>query len=152
MFTFFVLCQKELVVCEHDILGARRDYAAFSIRTPFYTSGPGASSESATTSVNNNSYSGNRQRSDDITVRSDDVTVDSTISGKHTIRYPMHSKDTDRNTADSSTSTISYKRKLDDGELLADKNLEERAAIASKKSEDGETKSIDKKVGYFFLL
>jgi len=139
--------KKELVVCEHDIRAVRRDYVAFSIRTPCYMSGPGASSESATTSVNNNSYSGKRQRSDDITVRSDDVTVDSTSSRKHTVRFPMHSKDTDRNTADSSTSTISYKRKFDDGESLTDKNLQETAAIASKKSEDGETKSIDKKYG-----
>jgi len=144
--------KKELVVCEHDILAVKRDYFAFSFRTPFYTSGPGASSESATTSVNNNSYSGKRQRSDDITVRSDDVTVDSTISRKHTVRFPIDSKDTDRNTADSSTSTISYKRKLDDGELVADKNLEERAVVASKKPEAGETKSTDKKVWYIFLL
>uniref|UniRef100_A0ACD5ZQC0 Uncharacterized protein n=1 Tax=Avena sativa TaxID=4498 RepID=A0ACD5ZQC0_AVESA len=139
--------KKELVVCEHDVLAVKRDYFASSNRTPFYTSGPGASSESATTSVNNNSYSGKRQRSDDITVRSDDVTVDSSISRKHTIRFPIHSKDTDRNTADSSTSTISYKRKLDDVELVADKNLEEVAVIASKKSEEGETKSTDKKFG-----
>ncbi|CAM0913860.1 unnamed protein product [Alopecurus aequalis] len=141
--------KKELVVCEHDILSSKRDYVAYSVQTPCYTSGPGASSESATTSVNNNSYSGKRQRSDDITVRSDDVTVDSTFSRKHTVvRFPTHSKDTDRNTADSSTSTISYKQKLDDGESLTDKNLQERAAVASKKSEDGEMKSTtDKKHG-----
>ena len=139
-----------MVVCEHDILSVKRNYVASSVRAPCYTSGPGASSESATTSVNNNSYSGKRQRSDDITVRSDDVTVDSTISRKHTVRFPVHSKDTDRNTADSSTSTISYKRKLDDGESLTDKSLQERAAIASKKPEDGEMKSTDKKVWYFF--
>jgi hypothetical protein len=74
-------------------------------------------------------------------VRSDDVTVDSTISRKNTVRFPIHSKDTDRNTADSSTSTISYKQKLDDGELLADKNLQERAVVASQKSGDEETKN-----------
>ncbi|KAM0918218.1 hypothetical protein ACQ4PT_008836 [Festuca glaucescens] len=133
--------KKELVVCEHDILAVRRDYVASSIQTPCYMSGTGASSESATTSVNNNSYSGKRQRSDEVTVRSDDVTVDSTISRKNTVRFPIHSKDTDRNTADSSTSTISYKQKLDDGELLADKNLQERAVVASQKSGDGETKN-----------
>ncbi|XP_071680738.1 uncharacterized protein [Lolium perenne] len=133
--------KKELVVCEHDILAIRRDYVASSIQTPFYMSGTGASSESATTSVNNNSYSGKRQRSDEVTVRSDDVTVDSTISRKNTVRFPIHSKDTDRNTADSSTSTISYKQKLDDGELLADKNLQERAVVASQKSGDEETKN-----------
>ncbi|EMS65486.1 PHD finger protein rhinoceros [Triticum urartu] len=135
--------KKELLVCEHDILAVKRDYVAFSMRASCYTPAPGASSESATTSVNNNSYGGKRQRSDDITMRSDDVTVDSTIPRKHTIRFPVHSKDTDRNTADSSTSTISYKRKLDDVESLALKNLQERAATAMQKSEDGETKSTD---------
>ncbi|PNT76231.1 uncharacterized protein LOC100828066 isoform X2 [Brachypodium distachyon] len=139
--------KKEVVVCEHDILAARRDHIALSTRSLYYTSGPGgASSESATTSVNNNSYSGKRQRSDEenVTVRSDDVTVDSTITRKHTVRFSVHSRETDRNTADSSTSTISYKRKLDDGESLADKDLQEGGAIASEKSE-GETKSVDKK-------
>uniref|UniRef100_A0A453R320 PHD-type domain-containing protein n=1 Tax=Aegilops tauschii subsp. strangulata TaxID=200361 RepID=A0A453R320_AEGTS len=87
--------KKELLVCEHDILAVKRDYVAFSMRASCYTPAPGASSESATTSVNNNSYGGKRQRSDDITVRSDDVTVDSTIPRKHTIRFPVHSKDTD---------------------------------------------------------
>ncbi|KAM3194407.1 hypothetical protein ACQJBY_070845 [Aegilops geniculata] len=135
--------KKELLVCEHDILAVKRDYVAFSMRASCYTPAPGASSESATTSVNNNSYGGKRRRSDDITVRSDDVTVDSTIPRKHTIRFPVHSKDTDRNTADSSTSTISYKRKLDDVESLALKNFQERAATAMQKSEDGETKSTD---------
>lgn len=66
----FFLYQKELLVCEHDILAVKRDYVAFSMRASCYTPAPGASSESATTSVNNNSYGGKRQRSDDITVRS----------------------------------------------------------------------------------
>jgi hypothetical protein len=41
---------------------------------------------------------------------------------------------------------------LDDGELLADKNLQGGEVIASQKSGDGETKSIDKKVWNFILL
>jgi len=115
----------------------------------YYASGPGASSESATTSVNNKSYSGTMQRSDDVTVRSDDVTVDSTVTKKHTVRFSLHSRDADRNTADSSTSTISYKRKLDDGESLAIKRLPEMPTALE--SGDVEKKPTDKKVRAIFF-
>ncbi|XP_062233262.1 uncharacterized protein LOC133930603 isoform X3 [Phragmites australis] len=136
--------KKDMVVCEHDILAAKSISTASSMWS-YYASGPGASSESATTSVNNKSYSGTMQRSDDVTVRSDDVTVDSTITRKHTVRFSLHNRDADRNTADSSTSTISYKRKLDDAESLTFKNLPEKLATALLESEDVEKKSTDKK-------
>jgi len=135
--------KKDLVVCEHDILAARRITSVSSTWSSYYASGPGASSESATTSVNNKSYSGTMQRSDDVTVRSDDVTVDSTVTKKHTVRFSLHNRDADRNTADSSTSTISYKRKLDDGESLAIKRLPEMPTALE--SEDVEKKPTDKK-------
>ncbi|KAL5225734.1 hypothetical protein ABZP36_012373 [Zizania latifolia] len=125
--------KKDLVVCGHEILAARRNCIA-STRTSYYASGPGASSESATTSVNNNSYSGIMQRSDD-------VTVDSIISRKPTVRFSLHNRDAD----DSSTSTVSYKRKLDDQESLGDENLRKKPATASQQLEDNETKSSDKK-------
>ncbi|KAL5199481.1 hypothetical protein ABZP36_020684 [Zizania latifolia] len=130
--------KKDLVVCGHDILVARRNCIASSMRTSYYAYGPGASSESATTSVNNNSYSGIMQRSDD-------VTVDSIISRKPTVRFSLHNRDADRNTADSSTSTLSYKRKLDDWESLADKNFPKKPATVLQQLEDVETKSLDKK-------
>lgn len=142
--------QKDLVGCAHDILSARRISAVSSLWTS-YASGPGASSESATTSVNNKSYGGTMQKSDDVTVRSDDVTVDSTVTKKHTVRFSLHNRDTDRNTADSSTSTISYKRKLDDGESLAFKSLPGTPATALLESLDVEKKPIDKKVLHFFM-
>jgi hypothetical protein len=85
------------------------------------------------------------QRSGDATVRSDDVTVDSTITRKHTVKFSLHNKDADRNTAYSSTSTISYKRKLDDGESLGYQNLQESQATALLDLEDVERKSTDKK-------
>ncbi|CAN6164670.1 unnamed protein product [Urochloa humidicola] len=135
--------KKDLAVCAHDILAARRTTSVSSMWTSYYASGPGASSESATTSVNNKSYSGTMQRSDDITVRSDDVTVDSTVTKKHTVRFSLHHRDADRNTADSSTSTISYKRKLDDAESLA-KSLPETPATALE-SEGVEKMPTDKK-------
>ncbi|KAG0513376.1 hypothetical protein BDA96_10G096700 [Sorghum bicolor] len=137
--------KKDLVGCAHDILAARRITAVSSLWTSCYASGPGASSESATTSVNNKSYGGTIQRSDDVTVRSDDITVDSTVTKKHTVRFSLHNRDTDRNTADSSTSTISYKRKLDDGESLAFKSLPGTPATALLESRDVEKKPIDKK-------
>jgi hypothetical protein len=144
--------QKDLVGCAHDILAARRMTAVSSPWTSCYASGPGASSESATTSVNNKSYGGTIQRSDDVTVRSDDVTVDSTVTKKHTVRFSLHNRDTDRNTADSSTSTISYKRKLDDGESFAFKSLPGTPATALLESRDVEKKPIDKKVLHFLWL
>ncbi|KAG8094220.1 hypothetical protein GUJ93_ZPchr0012g20125 [Zizania palustris] len=125
--------KKDLVVCGHEILAARRNCIA-STRTSYYASGPGASSESATTSVNNNSYSGIMQRSDD-------VTVDSIISRKPTVRFSLHNRDAD----DSSTSTVSYKRKLDDQESLGVENLRKKPATASQQPEDDDTKSSDKK-------
>jgi len=137
--------KKDLVGCAHDILAARRITAVSSLWTSCYTSGPGASSESATTSVNNKSYGGTIQRSDDVTVRLEDVTVDSTVTKKHTVRFSLHNRDTDRNTADSSTSTISYKRKLDDGESLAFKSHPGTPATALLESRDAE-KPIDKKL------
>nr|BAD35906.1 zinc-finger protein-like [Oryza sativa Japonica Group] len=129
--------KKDLVVCGHDTLAARRNSIAYSTRTSYCGSGPGASSESATTSVNN-SYSGLMQRTDD-------VAVDSIISRKPTVRFSLNNSDADRNTADSSTSSISYKQKLDDRESLADKNLPKKPATAMQISEEGETKSSDKK-------
>jgi hypothetical protein len=143
--------QKDLVGCAHDILAARRITAVSSLWTSCYTSGPGASSESATTSVNNKSYGGTIQRSDDVTVRLEDVTVDSTVTKKHTVRFSLHNRDTDRNTADSSTSTISYKRKLDDGESLAFKSHPGTPATALLESRDAE-KPIDKKVLHFLWM
>uniref|UniRef100_A0A0D9WN48 PHD-type domain-containing protein n=1 Tax=Leersia perrieri TaxID=77586 RepID=A0A0D9WN48_9ORYZ len=129
--------KKDLVVCEHDILASRRNSVASSTRTSYCGSGLGASSESATTSVNN-SYSGIMQRSDD-------VAVDSIISRKPTVRFSLHNSDADRNTTDSSTSSISYKQKLDDRESFADKNLPKKPVTAMPKSEEGEIKPLDKK-------
>lgn len=102
----------------------------------------GASSESATTSVHNRSYSGTAQRSDD-------VTVDSTISGKKTIRFSLNNRDADRNTADSSRTLISFKRKLSERGPRAGKQLPQRPAIATQKPEDEDKKTNDNKVCTF---
>jgi len=124
--------KRETVLCDHDIIAKTKDTVVFSYLAC------GASSESATTSVNNRSYSGTAQRSDD-------VTVDSTISGKKTIRFSLNSRDAERNTADSSRTLISFKRKLSERGLHAGKQLPQRLAITSQKLEDGEKKTNDKK-------
>ncbi|TVU01726.1 hypothetical protein EJB05_52812, partial [Eragrostis curvula] len=124
--------KRETVLCDHDILAKTKDTVVFSYLAS------GASSESATTSVNNKSYSGTMQRSDD-------VTVDSTISGKKTIRFSLNNRDADINTADSSRTLISFKRKLGERGSLAGKQLPQRPAIASQKLEDGGRKTKDQK-------
>lgn len=109
------------------------------VRSSFFP--PGVSSESATTSINNKSYSGTIQRSDE-------VTVDSTVSGKRTIRLSLHGRDIDRSTEDSSTSQLSTKRKLADRTSYAGKQLPNRSASAAffNSEEDGEKKSRTRKV------
>ncbi|KAJ1281194.1 hypothetical protein BS78_04G289000 [Paspalum vaginatum] len=123
--------KRETVLCDHEILAKTKD-------TVFSYLACGASSESATTSVNNRSYSGTAQRSDDIT-------VDSTVSGKKTIRFSLNNRDADRNTADSSRTLISFKRKLSERGPRAGKQLPQRPAIAPQKLEDGDNKVTDKK-------
>ncbi|RZR88937.1 hypothetical protein BHM03_00016601 [Ensete ventricosum] len=134
------ISSKELVLCSHDILASRRDCVAYSVlvRSSFFPTG--TSSESATTSINNRSYSGTVQRSDEIT-------VDSTVSGKNTIRFSLNNRDFDRNTDDSSTSQLSYKWKLANRESFGGKQLPRRStSIASRRSvEDGEKNAKAKK-------
>lgn len=123
--------KRERVLCDHDILAKTKDTLVFSYLTH------GASSESATTSVNNKSYSGTMQRSDD-------VTVDSTISGKKAIRFSLNNRDAEINTADSSRTLISFKRKFSERGSLAGKQLPRRP-VTSQKLEAGEKKTKDKK-------
>lgn len=127
--------KRDLVVCSHGILASRRDCVAFSamVRSSFT---PGISSESATTSIDNPSYSGTFQRRDDLT-------VDSTIYGRHSCRLLM---DVDRKTDDSSTSQLSNKRKMADRIVSSGKQLPQRpAARVSNAADGGEMRSKDKK-------
>ncbi|XP_062221873.1 uncharacterized protein LOC133921131 isoform X3 [Phragmites australis] len=123
--------KRETVLCDHDILAKTKDTVGFSYLAPR------ASSESATTSVNK-TYSGTVQKSDD-------VTVDSTISGKKTIRFSLNNTHAEGNTADSLRTLISFKRKLSERGSLACKQPPQRPAIASQKLEDGEKKTKDMK-------
>ncbi|EMS45568.1 NuA3 HAT complex component NTO1 [Triticum urartu] len=51
--------------------------------------------------------------------RSDDVTVDSSISGINTVRFSLNNRDAEGNTADSSRTLISFKRKFSERGPLA---------------------------------
>ncbi|KAM3244093.1 hypothetical protein ACQJBY_055800 [Aegilops geniculata] len=128
--------KRETVLCDHDILAKTKDTVVFSYRTP------GASSESATTSVNNKSCSGTMQRSDD-------VTVDSSISGINTVRFSLNNRDAEGNTADSSRTLISFKRKFSERGPLAGKRLPQRSVNALLKLEDGKQKTKDNKAETF---
>lgn len=125
------------MVCSHGILASRRDCVAFSamVRSSFT---PGISSESATTSIDNPSYSGSFQRRDDMTVDSFN------LHGRQSSRLLV---DVDRKTDDSSTSQLSNKRKMADRIVFSGKQLPQRpTARVSNAGDGGETRSKDRKV------
>ncbi|KAG0499429.1 hypothetical protein HPP92_004120 [Vanilla planifolia] len=118
--------KRELLICSHGIISLRRNCIVSSNRA-YSSFAPGVSSESATTSIDNRSYSGAIQRSDDIT-------VDSTISGKRKYHLPL---DFDPRTDDSSTSQLSFKRKISDRTVFSGKRLPQRPASGSRNSTYG---------------
>uniref|UniRef100_A0A1D1YFP8 NuA3 HAT complex component NTO1 n=1 Tax=Anthurium amnicola TaxID=1678845 RepID=A0A1D1YFP8_9ARAE len=123
--------KRELVLCSHDILASRRDYVAFSVLVNSSFFPPGVSSESATTSINNRSYS-------DTIQRSDDITVDSSVPVKRKVRLPLQ-MDTDRRTEDSSTSRLVSARKGTGRMAFSGKQIPHRpASVTSHSSVDGE--------------
>ncbi|XP_020257078.1 uncharacterized protein LOC109833708 isoform X2 [Asparagus officinalis] len=112
--------ERELVLILHDILASRRDYVASSaLRSYFYP--PGVGSKSATTTFDNKSYSRTVQKSEDIT-------VDTTASGKHSIRFSFGRV---RKTDDSSTSRPSFKWKISNWTSYYGKQLPGRTQPAS---------------------
>lgn len=129
--------KKELVLCSHEILASQRDAAAFSVlvRSSFFP--PGVSSDSATTSINNKSYSGTIQRSDDIT-------VDSTASVRP-VRFSMHTN-VDKRTNDGTSSQQFSKQKFADRTRFSGKHLPHRPASTSLQNRaEGEQWSKEKK-------
>lgn len=99
----------------------------------------GVSSESATTSINNKSYSGTIQRSDD-------VTVDSMVSGRRVLRLPLR-RDVEGKNDDSSTSPLAVKRKLSDRTAFSSKQLPHRpTSVALRNSKEDEQKPKARKV------
>ncbi|PSS00393.1 Protein Jade-1 like [Actinidia chinensis var. chinensis] len=135
--------KRELVLCSQDILVSNRDSAALSalVRSPFFP--PDVSSESATTSLRNTDDC--RSGSEAIQ-RSDDVTVDSTVSGKRCIKFPM-SMDNDQKTDDSSTSQYLFIQKPKERISFAGKQIPQRSSFVASQSlsDDGEKRSKCKK-------
>ncbi|CAA7395728.1 unnamed protein product [Spirodela intermedia] len=118
--------KRDLVLCSHDILAARRDYVAFSLLVDSSSFVPGVSSESATTSINNRSYSDTLQRSDD-------VTVDSSVSVKRKARLPVK-QDLDGKTDGSHTSQLASARKGADRMASSGRPVPKRPAPVSSHS------------------
>ncbi|XP_057490593.1 uncharacterized protein LOC130776403 isoform X2 [Actinidia eriantha] len=131
--------KRELVLCSQDILVSNRDSTALSalVRSPFFP--PDVSSESATTSLRNTDDC--RSGSEAIQ-RSDDVTVDSTVSGKRRIKFPM-SMDNDQKTDDSSTSQHLFIQKPRERISFSGKQIPQRSSFVASQSlsDDGEKRS-----------
>ncbi|KAK6257449.1 hypothetical protein QUC31_000908 [Theobroma cacao] len=124
--------KKELVVCSHEILACKRDHVSRSVlvHSPFFH--PDVSSESATTSLKGHT---DGYKSCSEAVRSDDVTVDSTLSVKHRVKVPV-SMDNDQRTDDSSTSQSLFVRKPTERVPFSGKQIPHRYSLASRNGLD----------------
>lgn len=138
---FSFLLQRELILCSHDILASKRDSVALSVlvHSPFFP--PDVSSESATTSLKGH-MDGYKSSSEAIQ-RSDDITVDSTISGKHCIKLPV-SMDSDQKTDDSSTSQHPCTRKPSEGASFCGKQIPLRPSSVASRNVSGEVEKRSK--------
>lgn len=133
--------KRELILCSHDILASKRDSVALSVlvHSPFFP--PDVSSESATTSLKGH-MDGYKSSSEAIQ-RSDDITVDSTISGKHCIKLPV-SMDSDQKTDDSSTSQHPCTRKPSEGASFCGKQIPLRPSSVASRNVSGEVEKRSK--------
>ncbi|XVF36831.1 hypothetical protein REPUB_Repub19eG0092300 [Reevesia pubescens] len=119
--------KRELVLCSHEILACERDHVTRSllVHSPFFH--PDVSSESATTSLKGHT---DGYKSCSEAMRSDDVTVDSTLSVKHGVKVPVP-MDNDQRTDDSSTSQILFIRKPTERLPFSGKQIPHRYSLAS---------------------
>ncbi|XVF64660.1 hypothetical protein PTKIN_Ptkin09bG0185800 [Pterospermum kingtungense] len=126
--------KRELVLCSHEILAGKRDHVTRSVlvHSPFLH--PDISSESATTSLKNHT---DGYKSCSEAMRSDDVTVDSTISVsvKHRVKVPVP-MDNDQRTDDSSTSQSLFVPKPNERVPFSGKQIPHRYSLASRSSMD----------------
>ncbi|XP_052188942.1 uncharacterized protein LOC127799193 isoform X2 [Diospyros lotus] len=136
--------KRELVLCSQNILVSNRDTVALSalVRSPLFTAD--ISSESATTSLRGNTDDC-RSGSDTIQ-RSDDITVDSTVSGKRRIKFPV-SMDNDQKTDDSSTSQQPLMKKPRERVSFSGKQIPHRPSFLASQNRlvDGEKRSTSRK-------
>lgn len=133
--------KRELILCSHDILASKRDSVALSVlvHSPFFP--PDVSSESATTSLKG--HMDGYKSSSEAVQRSDDITVDSTISGKHCIKLPV-SMDSDQKTDDSSTSQHLCTRKPSERTSFCGKQIPLRPSSVASRNVSGEVEKRSK--------
>ncbi|XP_040970923.1 uncharacterized protein [Gossypium hirsutum] len=129
--------KRELVVCSHEILARKRDHVTRSLlfHSPFH---PDVSLESATTSLKGHT---DGYRSCSESMRSDDITVDSTLSVKHQIKIPV-SVENDQRTDDSSTSQSPFVPKPMDRVRFSGKQIPQRYSLASRNSLDNAERNL----------
>ncbi|XP_022747157.1 uncharacterized protein LOC111296845 isoform X2 [Durio zibethinus] len=124
--------KRELVLCSHEILASKRNQVTRSVlvHSPFFH--PDVSSESATTSLKGHTDS---FKSCSEVLRSDDVTVDSTLSVKHRVKVPVP-MDNDQRTDDSSTSQSLFVQKQTERVPFSGKQIPHRYSLASRNGLD----------------
>ncbi|TYI44234.1 hypothetical protein ES332_A01G222600v1 [Gossypium tomentosum] len=124
--------KRELVLCSHEILACKRDHVTRSVlvHSPFFH--PDVSSESATTSLKGHT---DDNKSCSEAMRSDDVTVDSTLSVKHQAKVPVP-VDNYQRTDYSSTSQSLCVRKPNERVPFSGKQIPHRYSLASRNALD----------------
>ncbi|XP_040969610.1 uncharacterized protein [Gossypium hirsutum] len=124
--------KRELVLCSHEILACKRDHVTRSVlvHSPFFH--PDVSSESATTSLKGHT---DDNKSCSEAMRSDDVTVDSTLSVKHQAKVPVP-VDNYQRTDNSSTSQSLCVRKPNERVPFSGKQIPHRYSLASRNALD----------------
>nr|KJB16263.1 hypothetical protein B456_002G220300 [Gossypium raimondii] len=124
--------KRELVLCSHEILACKRDHVtrAVLVHSPFFH--PDVSSESATTSLKGHT---DDNKSCSEAMRSDDVTVDSTLSVKHQAKVSVP-VDNYQRTDDSSTSQSLFVRKPTERVPFSGKQIPHRYSLASRNALD----------------
>ncbi|KAL6962090.1 hypothetical protein U1Q18_037045 [Sarracenia purpurea var. burkii] len=136
--------KRELVLCSQEILVSNRGSVALSalVRSPFFPHD--VSSESATTSLKG--HTDDCRSGSEAIQRSDDITIDSTVSGKRRIKFPM-SMDNDQKTDDSSTSQHLFMQKPRERVSFAGKQIPHRTSFVTSQnlSDDGEKRSKSRK-------
>ncbi|XP_039055564.1 uncharacterized protein LOC120198295 isoform X2 [Hibiscus syriacus] len=121
--------KRELVLCSHEILACKREHATCTVlsHSPFFH--PEVSSESATTSLKGHT---DDNKSCSEAMRSDDVTVDSTLSVKHQTKNVPMPVDNYQRTDDSSTSQSLFVRKQTERVPFSGKQIPHRYSLASR--------------------
>ncbi|KAE8704410.1 PHD finger family protein, putative isoform 2 [Hibiscus syriacus] len=120
--------KRELVLFSHEILACKREHATRSvlIHSPFFH--PDVSSESATTYLKGHT---DDNKSCSEAMRSDDVTVDSTLSVKRQAKVPVP-VDNSQRTDGSSTSQSLFVRKPTERVPFSGKQIPHRYSLASR--------------------